>query len=92
MLLYRIRPRTKHIARRLGIHIQPSHKPDKKIDVLLPNKTISIGQRGAMDYPQWLERDKETADIHRERYERRHERDRHKKGTAGYFSWRLLWS
>jgi len=91
MLLYRIRPRTKQIARRLGVHIQPSQKPDKKIDVLLPNKTISIGQRGAMDYPQWLERDKETADIHRKRYEQRHERDRHKKGTAGFYADQLLW-
>jgi hypothetical protein len=90
-MFYRIRPRTKHIARRLGIHIRPSHKPEKKIDVLLPHHTISIGQRGSMDYPQWLERDKEKAEIHRKRYEMRHERDRHKKDTAGWYADQLLW-
>jgi hypothetical protein len=46
-----------------------------------------------MDYHKYLKRDgEEVANEHRRRYKIRHEKDRHKINSKGYWADRLLWS
>ena len=53
---------------------------------------MSIGAFGYMDYPTYLETgDKALADKKRNAYKARHEKDRHIKGSAGYYADRILW-
>lgn len=47
---------------------------------------------GYMDYDLWLKAEgKEFADERRRLYKIRHEKDRHRKGTAGYYADKILW-
>jgi len=78
-------------AKKLGVEIKPSSKKGKKIDVIKDNKIISIGAKGYKDYPNYLKIDKNLADQRRKLYKMRHEKDRHKKGTAGFYSDKILW-
>jgi hypothetical protein len=89
---YEILPYTRQKAKELGVEIRVSTKRNKKIDVFLPNKIISIGARGYMDYPHYLKHfGEEVANEKREAYRRRHKKDRDVKGTAGWYADNLLW-
>ena len=66
----------------------------KKIDVFdkYGNKITSVGARGYADYPTYLNMfGKAYADKRRKLYKIRHNKDRHIKGSAGYYADQLLW-
>jgi len=91
---YKILPYTKRQAKKLGVKVRPSTKKGKKIDVLDWNNQyiMSVGGYGYKDYPTyWKEKGKEYADKRRALYKKRHEKDRHKEGSAGYYADKLLW-
>ena len=80
-------------AQKLGVMIVPSSNFRKKLDVLRNGKKISeIGATGYMDYDQYIRTEGLTfANERRRLYKLRHEKDRHKKGTAGYYADKILW-
>jgi hypothetical protein len=91
---YRITSYTKGKAKSLGVIIKPSTVKGKKIDVFNKkgDKLASIGAIGYGDYPTFVrKKGLEYADSRRRMYKIRHEKDRHKSGTAGYFADKLLW-
>jgi len=56
------------------------------------NYLVSIGALGYNDYPNFLKKyGKEYADKKRILYKKRHEKDRHKLGSAGYYADKILW-
>lgn len=89
---YQITDYSKNKAKELGVKIKPSSKPNKKIDVYLKDAVISIGDNNYMDYPNYIKtKGKDYANQRRKLYKKRHEKDRHKKGTAGFYADRILW-
>lgn len=91
--MYQITEYSQQQAKRLGVIIKPSTNKKKKIDVFKDDKKIaSIGAIGYGDYPTFIkEKGKEFADKRRQAYKKRHEKDRHIKGTAGFFADQILW-
>jgi hypothetical protein len=92
--LYDIKPYSYKQAEKLGVKIAPSTNPKKKIDVFDYNKQyiLSIGAKGYGDYPTYIaEKGKEYADNRRRLYKIRHEKDRTKEGSAGYYADQILW-
>lgn len=91
---YRITDYTKKQAAKHNVIVKPSKNPDKKIDVFDRdgNKLVSIGAAGMNDYPTYIrKKGKKYADERRRLYKQRHESDRHKRGSAGYWADKLLW-
>jgi len=79
---------------KLGVSVTPSKKSSKKLDVYdLHGKFIcSVGAKGYSDYPTYLKtRGQAYADERRRLYKIRHQNDRHKVGSPGYFADMLLW-
>jgi len=92
--LYDIKPYSYKQAEKLGVKIAPSTNPKKKIDVFDYNKQfiLSIGAKGYGDYPTYTaEKGKEYADERRRLYKIRHNKDRNKEGSAGYYADQILW-
>lgn len=91
--MYSIQPYSYQQAKRIGVTIKPSSVHGKKIDVFKDDKKLaSVGAIGYGDYPSFLKsKGKEYADERREAYKQRHQKDRTKKGTAGYYADKLLW-
>jgi hypothetical protein len=92
--LYDIKPYSYKQAKRLGVKIAPSTNPKKKIDVFDWNNQfiLSIGAKGYGDYPTYTaEKGKEYADERRRLYKIRHNKDRNKEGSAGYYADQILW-
>jgi hypothetical protein len=93
-MAYRIKSYSKQRAEKLGVIIKPSTVQGKKIDVFNKKgeKLASIGALGYGDYPTFMaEEGKEYADGRRKAYKMRHEKDRHVRGSAGYYADQLLW-
>jgi hypothetical protein len=91
---YEIKPYSFKQADKLGVKIKPSTNPKKKIDVFDYNNQyiLSIGARGYGDFPTYLEEKGKTyADERRRLYKIRHNKDRMKEGSAGYYADQLLW-
>jgi hypothetical protein len=90
---YRIKNYSRKQARKLGVQIKPSKTLGKKIDVFKNGKKVaSIGALGYGDYPTFMEkRGKEFADMKRAAYKKRHEKDRHRRGTPGFYADQILW-
>jgi hypothetical protein len=90
---YVITDYTKRQAKLLGVTIQPSSNPEKKLDVFKDGKKIATcGARGYNDYPTFRKKfGKKIADHHRKLYKQRHEKDRHIVGSNGYYADKLLW-
>lgn len=91
---YKIKPYSFKQAEKLGVKIKPSTNPKKKIDVFDYNNQyiLSIGAKGYSDYPTYTEeKGKEYADERRRLYKIRHNKDRSKLGSAGYYSDNILW-
>ena len=92
MKKYAITDRQRANARRIGVQIEPSSAKGKKIDVYQSGRKVaSIGARGYKDYDAYLEESPEKAERRRQLYKIRHEANRHKKGTPGYFADQILW-
>jgi len=92
--MYNITSYTKEQARALDVVVKPSSVKGKKIDVFNKKgeKLASVGALGYDDYPTFIKKKgKEYADDRRKLYKIRHEKDRHKRGTAGYYADKLLW-
>lgn len=93
MSKYEVTERTKMKARLLGVSVKPSKNPEKKIDVFKKGeKVASVGQAGALDFPNYLKKDKELAEKRRLLYKKRHEKDRKVVGSPGYYAFNLLWT
>jgi hypothetical protein len=91
---YQIKQYTKDKAKKLGVTIKQSTRKGKKIDVFDKegNKIATIGALGYGDYPTFMqEKGKEFADQKRKNYKARHQKDRLKKNTNGWFADNLLW-
>ena len=90
---YKITNYSKEKAKDLNVKIKPSSNPKKKIDVFDKNNKliVSIGAFGYKDYPTYLKDDKALAEKKRKAYKARHEKDRHIKGSAGYYADQILW-
>ena len=92
---YEILPYTYKQAEKLGVMIMPSLRPTKKIDVFDKDFTkllASVGARGYKDFPTYTkEKGLQYAKERRKLYKERHEKDRHKKGSAGFYSDKILW-
>jgi hypothetical protein len=94
MRAYTITAYTKARAKKYGVVVKPSQNRKKKIDVSDKdgNKLATIGANGMGDYPTYVSKYGKTyADERRRLYKQRHESDRHKKGSAGYWAEKLLW-
>jgi hypothetical protein len=97
-MAYKILPYSFRKAKELGVVIKPSTNLLKKIDVFKNGKKIAtIGARGMNDYPTYLEKEKKGyyekgyAYKRRKLYKERHEKDRHKVGSNGYYADKILW-
>ena len=98
---YNITAYTYKQAKRLGVTVKPSTDKTKKIDVFKlvgkgKNKTMkkiaSVGAAGMNDFPTFIQKKGLTfAKTRRRLYKMRHERDRHIKGSRGYYADKLLW-
>jgi hypothetical protein len=95
---YRIKAYSKAQAQKLGVDIKPSKTKGKKIDVFKGGKKVaSVGALGMNDYPTYMELEKKkkvaegTAEKRRKLYKNRHESDRKKVGTNGYYADKILW-
>lgn len=96
--MYKITKYTLEKARKLGVVVKISTVKGKKIDVFKNGKKVAvIGALGYNDYPTFLslERQKKVpkgfADKRRRAYKNRHEKNRHKIGTNGWYADQLLW-
>jgi hypothetical protein len=91
---YDIKPYSYQQAKKLGVKIEPSKNPKKKIDVYdMNNQYItSVGAKGYSDYPTYMiEEGKEYAENRRRLYKIRHKKDKDVIGSAGYYADKLLW-
>ena len=90
---YSITRYTYQMAKELGVTVKPSTVKGKKIDVFKDSKKVaSVGALGYGDYPTFLNKyGKEFADRRRKAYKMRHEKDRHVRGSRGWYADKLLW-
>jgi len=89
---YKILPYSFQQAKKLGVEIKPSTVKGKKIDVYKKgDKVASIGAKGYKDYAQYMKIDPKLASERRKNYKARHEADRTKVGTPGFYADRILW-
>jgi len=91
--MYEISEYSKIKASKLGVDIKPSNMKGKKIDVFKDGKKItSIGAKGYKDYPTYIkEKGKSYADERRKLYKDRHQKDRTKYGSRGWYADKILW-
>ena len=92
--MYKISLYTRKKAKKLNVIVLPSEKRKKKIDVydIYGNLLASVGDINYLDYPSYLRYcGKKIAEERRKAYKIRHEKDRHIKGSAGYYADQLLW-
>lgn len=91
--MYTITNYTKQQARKLGVQVRVSTNKKKKLDVYKNGKKIaSVGARGYGDFPTFMKTHGKTyACKRRKEYKRRHQRDRIRKNTNGYYADQLLW-
>lgn len=95
---YRIKQYTKDQAKKHGVSVKPSRVKGKKIDVFKGGvKVASVGAIGYNDYPTFMELERKgkvpkgTSKARRKAYKSRHEKDRKKRGTNGWYADKLLW-
>ena len=93
-MAYTIKKYSYDKARKLGVTIRLSKNPKKKLDVFSKKtgkKLASIGATGYGDYPTFKAQSAELGKRKRRSYKMRHEKDRHKRGTPGYYADKILW-
>ena len=91
---YVITQYTKNQAKKYGVTVKRSTVKGKKIDVFDKGgkKLASVGALGYGDYPTFMRtKGIEYADSRRRLYKQRHEKDRHIRGSAGFWADKLLW-
>ena len=73
-------------AKKLGVTIKLSTRKHKKLDVYKHGEKIaSIGDTRYSDFLQHGDEER------RRLYKKRHEKNRHKKGSPGYYADKILW-
>ena len=92
-MVYNITEYTYKKAKRLGVEVKPSTNKTKKIDVFKRGeKVASVGALGMNDFPTYIQkRGLPYAKTRRRLYRMRHEKDRHIKGSRGWYADQLLW-
>lgn len=92
-MAYNITSYTKKQARKIGVEVKTSKVKGKKIDVFKGGKKVaSVGAIGYGDYPTFLKtKGKEYANERRRLYKLRHNKNRSKVGSNGYYADKLLW-
>lgn len=91
---YSITNYTRRKAKKMGVTVKPSTNKSKKIDVFSRRgeKLASVGALGMNDFPTYIQkRGMKFAKTRRRLYRIRHERDRHDRGTPGWYADKLLW-
>jgi hypothetical protein len=90
---YIITPYTLKKAQKFSVTVKPSTNKTKKIDVYKHGKKVaSVGARGMNDYPTYIQKKGLTyAKTRRRLYRIRHNKDRHIKGSRGWYADKLLW-
>lgn len=99
---YTITNYTRNQAKKLRVIVKQSTNKKKKIDVFKKirgkdgkielKKIASVGAIGYGDYPTFTAtKGKEFADKRRIAYKKRHQKDRLKVGSNGYYADKLLW-
>ena len=74
-------------ATKIGVEIKPSKRKHKKLDVFRNDQyVVSIGDKRYSDFLQHNDEERKR------RYKTRHEKNRHKLNSAGYFADKILWS
>ena len=91
--MYKITNYSKAQAKKLGVTIKPSQLKNKKIAVFKAGQKIAdIGDIRYSDYANYIiMKGKAYADKRREAYKKRHQKDRTKIGSKGYYADRILW-
>jgi hypothetical protein len=92
--MYHILPYTYKQAERLGVQVFPSDNSKYKLEVYDKNGLFVIycGGYGYKDYPTYIkEKGMEYANKRRALYKIRHQRNRTKVGSRGYYADQLLW-
>jgi len=92
-LTYVITAYTRAQAKKYGVTIKASKVKGKKIDVFKKgDKVASVGALGYGDYPTFIRtKGKEYANKRRKAYKKRHQSNRTKKGSNGWYADKLLW-
>jgi len=90
--MYRIKPYSFRQAKKIGVIIRPSTRTGKKIDVYKNGiKVATIGARGYLDYPTYIEKfGTMYANQRRRLYHIRHRQNK-RPGTPGYYAAKILW-
>ena len=90
---YNITNYTYKQAKKIGVVVKPSTNKTKKIDVYKKGKKVaSVGARGMGDFPSYIKtRGVKYAKERRRLYKIRHDKDRHVKGSRGWYADVLLW-
>lgn len=91
--MYKIHSYSRRKATLLGVVIRPSIYSNKKIDVFRKKIFLcSIGSSNYSDYPTYIQsHGRAYANERRLLYKKRHEKDRHKQNTPGFFADNILW-
>ena len=82
-------------AKELGVRIEPSYRPDKKIDVYTKEGRYitSIGARGYDDFGSYLNQyGPAYANERRRLYKIRHDKTRHIVGSKSWWADQILWT
>ena len=89
--MYKIKKYSFDQAKKLRVVIRASTRKNKKIDVYKDDNYIcSIGDSRFLDYPTYLEINKELAEKRRALYHQRHNKE-NIEGTKGYYALNILW-
>ena len=73
-------------AAKLGVTVVPSQVKHKKLAVFKDGKKVAdIGDKRYSDFLQHGD------EARRQRYKSRHESDRHRRGSAGFYADQILW-
>ncbi len=84
--MYKITKYSYDQAKKLGVVIKPSKTKGKKLDVFKNGRKVA--SIGAIDYSDFAT----TQDKERRRlYRLRHAGEEKRIGSAGYYSWFILW-
>lgn len=93
-IMYDILPYTIQKAKQIGVKVFPSDNPKYKLEVYDSDGVFVayVGASGYSDFPHYIaSHGKEYALKRRELYKKRHEKDRHKIGSRGWYADQLLW-
>ena len=89
--MYKIKKYYYDQYKKLRVEIRPSKFKNKKVDVYKDNIFIcSIGDNRFLDFPSYLEIDKDNAEKRRMLYHQRHKKD-NIPNTKVYYILNILW-